>query len=84
MKKPEKVSLINYANSKFTLHQKDCSKSAMTIGGFDKVFSYSPKDIEIDFFEKNSKILEQKRGNGYWLWKPYFIKRALDKLEYGE
>ncbi len=35
--------------------------------------------------EKNKDILSRKRGNGYWLWKPYFILKTLkEKLNYGD
>jgi hypothetical protein len=72
--------LINYANDTFQDCQKINSNSGLRVGLFDKVISYSPKDIERDFFDKNRKILSQARGNGYWLWKPYFIKKTLDML----
>lgn len=74
--------LINYANNTFRKRQKINSKSGLKVGLFDKVISYSPKDIDYDFFNKNYHILCQKRGNGYWLWKPYFIKKTLDMLSF--
>ncbi|MFC1883511.1 hypothetical protein ACFL2O_01965 [Thermodesulfobacteriota bacterium] len=76
--------LINYANNVFRKSQKLNSKTGLKVGLFDEVISYFPKDIEPDFFERNKKILRQKRGNGYWLWKPYFIKKALDILNFGD
>jgi hypothetical protein len=72
--------LINYANDTFQDYQKINSDSGLRVGLFDKVISYSPKDIDRDFFDKNRKILSQTRGNGYWLWKPYFIKKTLELL----
>jgi hypothetical protein len=37
------------------------------------------------FWEKHGKFLESnKRGYGYWLWKPFLIKTFLDKLEEGD
>lgn len=30
-----------------------------------------------DFYLDNKNILDQERGAGYWLWKPYVIKHAL-------
>src|SRR6266498_5640911 len=76
--------LINYANDVFRESQKINSITGKEIGLFDQVISYSPKDIELDFFRKNRKILIQKKGNGYWLWKPYFIKKTLETLDYGD
>jgi hypothetical protein len=38
-------------------------------------------DIDYEFREKNSNILNQKRGAGYFLWKPYFIHKILNAFE---
>ena len=76
--------LINYANKRFKEFQKLNSKTGIKVAGFDKVISYSPEDIDRDFFQKNEKILKCPRGNGYWLWKPYFIKKSLELLDAGD
>ena len=76
--------LINYANRRFQWHQRQNSRSALTIGGFDRVCSFRPCDIDADFAARNRHILEQPRGNGYWLWKPYFISRVLSTLCTGD
>ena len=47
---------------------------------FDHCFSFSKEDIEEEFYQANSKILDQKRGAGYWLWKPYFIFDVLNSF----
>lgn len=78
------ILLINYANNVFRASQKLNSTTGKKVGLFDKVISYGPKDIEKSFFESNRKILSQKRGNGYWLWKPYFIKKSLELLNPGD
>jgi len=78
------IVLINYANSLFRKSQKVNSQTGKSIGLFDKIISYSPKDIDVNFCFLNKKILVQKRGNGYWLWKPYFIKKTLDELNWGD
>lgn len=78
------VVLINYADKHFRTAQRLNSKTAIETGKFDKVISYSPKDIDRDFYRNNSHILKHKRGNGYWLWKPYFIKNTLEKLNEGD
>lgn len=53
-------------------------------GGVDYVFEFGPKDIDKAFREKNKKILEAERGNGYWLWKPYIVKQVLHKMNDGD
>ena len=54
--------------------------SAKKYGGGDKIIPYGPEDIDNDFYEANKSILNERKGNGYWLWKPYFIKKTLEKM----
>lgn len=84
MKRTYKVILINYANKSFRKSQKLNSQTGKKEGLFDKVISYKPTDIDKDFAKKNIEILKQKRGNGYWLWKPYFIKKTLEQMNFGD
>ena len=76
--------LINYANAQYTQSQKLNSKTGLAVAGFDKVISYRPRDIDKFFFLNNAEILSQKEGNGYWLWKPYFIHKSLHFLHDGD
>ena len=51
----------------------------------DEFYGYTPDDIDPEFKKKNEDILNRPRGNGYWLWKPYFLYRTLEeKLDYGD
>ncbi len=52
--------------------------------GFDAVINYKKRHIDRAFYEQHKKILDQKRGSGYWLWKPYFILKTLTKIEEGD
>jgi hypothetical protein len=74
--------LINYANSAYRASQKLNTQTGLDTAGFDDAISYSPEDIDASFREKNKKILDRRRGNGYWLWKPYIIHHALRSLAY--
>ena len=51
---------------------------------FDKQTAYRRTDIGVDFFNENEKILNEKRGGGYWLWKPYFILKTLNMVNEGD
>ncbi|OGI07277.1 MAG: hypothetical protein A2Y40_05420 [Candidatus Margulisbacteria bacterium GWF2_35_9] len=75
---------INYADNIFKKQQKFALTMAKFFGNFDEVISYSKKDIDTDFYKTNKHILEQKRGVGYWLWKPYFVVKTIDKLKNGD
>jgi hypothetical protein len=60
---------------------------AIEFNMFTKIYSYTEKDLmeDTEFFDKNSNfILNNPRGYGYWLWKPYLIKKTLEKMETGD
>jgi hypothetical protein len=76
-----KKYLINYADKTYYNSQKHNSKTGLEIGGFDEVMSYNRLSLDEEFYLKNKHILEQSRGVGYWLWKPYLILKSLEKLE---
>ena len=71
--------LLNYADGKFLQSQLTNSQSGLA-AGFNVVYQMSRSDIDIDFYNKHKAILDQKRGVGYWLWKPYFINRLLSVM----
>lgn len=75
-----KVVLINYANHAFRSSQKRNIATAKATGGFNEIIAYGPKDINAEFLGINQEILRQGKGNGFWLWKPYFVLRTLEKL----
>jgi len=75
-----KVYLISYADKNFKLRQALLNDSARKYG-ITNVISYSRKDLlKTDFYNKNRKILDAKKGAGYWLWKPYFILETLKRV----
>lgn len=75
---------ITYGDENFKKQRENAIKLAKKNGNFDKIILYLPTDIDKEFYEKNKNILSQKRGGGYWLWKPYFIVKTLEKLKEGD
>lgn len=71
-----KIVAISYGSNEFKNHLEYLQKSALEIAKVDEFYGYTPDDIDKDFKNKNSYILSQSRGNGYWLWKPYFIVKT--------
>lgn len=49
--------------------------------GADKVIAYGPDDIAEDYKQKNFHIWNQRRGGGYWIWKPYIIYKTLCEMQ---
>lgn len=41
---------------------------------------FHKKDIDSNFVNENKYILDQYRGGGYWLWKPYIINKTLTEI----
>jgi hypothetical protein len=75
--------LITFTDDNMTIAAKICEASALQNNVHDvKVFG--PKDIDAKFRKANAAILDQQRGCGYWLWKPYFIDRELKKMKDGD
>lgn len=77
------IYAINYANNEYKKAQELNSKTALQHGA-DKVIAYSPEDIDRYFYEINKEVLVCHKGNGYWLWKPYIIKKTLEEMEDGD
>jgi len=75
------IIAITYGDDKFKKARKYNLRTALKVGKVDKVIEYSPNDIDEEFKRKNRKILNQKRGGGYWLWKSYFVLKTLNQME---
>ena len=83
--KKYKIVAISYGNDRYSKQLEFNGKSALEIAKVDEFYGYTPNHIDPEFREKNQYILEKSRGNGYWLWKPYFLYRTLtEKLNYGD
>jgi hypothetical protein len=80
---PKKI-LINYASGAFQESQRLNSETGLRVAGFDRAIPYGRNDVDAEFSSKNKRILSQRRGDGYWLWKPYFIEKALASLSEGD
>lgn len=79
-----KIYLINYADRCYYTGQKLNSSSGLRFYNFDKVIEYGYKDLDDEYKLKNQHILSQTRGAGYWVWKPYIVKKTLEMLQDGD
>jgi hypothetical protein len=60
---------------------------ALKLNIFDNIVPYTDNDLKSDteFWGQHSKFIENNhRGYGYWLWKPYIIKKSMEKLNDGD
>ena len=80
-----KIVAISYGDNKYKKSLEYNGKSALEIAGVDEFYGYGPEDLDEEFKKKNNYILSGIKGNGYWLWKPYFIYKTLKtKLNDGD
>jgi hypothetical protein len=78
------IHFISYGDSKYSIAKTRIHKEATNMNIFSTINIYSPDDIDSVFLSKYMNILSQNRGNGYWLWKEYFILRRLNEIEHGD
>jgi len=76
-----KKHLVNYSDKSHHNAQKENSNSALSVGEFDNVFSFNLQDLGEEFLLENKNIMSQTRGAGYWMWKPFVIKKALEMID---
>jgi len=78
------IYIISYADDRFSKQQKKLSKSIRRISRNYNNIEYGPNDIDKEFYTQNQLILNNSKGGGYWLWKPYIIKKQIEKLNEGD
>jgi len=76
-----RIKLISFADKKFYGNQRLLNLSARK-NGIKYISSYSDKWLRNQsvFWIENNLILNQKKGCGYWIWKPFIILDALNKM----
>ncbi len=80
----KRTIMLCYANYNYYLAQQRLLASARQFNDFDEYYAFAPWDVDSDFRKTHAKIFENTRGDGYWLWKPYFINQMLDNMAEGE
>lgn len=76
--------LINYGDIKFSRAKRLNTWTGKHIAKFDKVYSFSPDDIPVDYRKAHEDIFSYKRGNGLWLWKAYLISKVMEECDEGD
>lgn len=80
-----KIYLVSFADANMTISQKRLEETFLKVPnacGLEKrTMGFRETDIDDHFKFTNDDILTQPRGAGYWLWKPYVIMRALERVE---
>lgn len=86
------VTLLTYADDRFgdpsgrtfLAAQQRCLASGLAPGGCDAVVGVGPGSLDAEFTQRNAEHFKRPRGAGYFVWKPYVVRRQLEALADGE
>jgi hypothetical protein len=79
-----RIVLTNLSNKLFEDSRFRLNESARKFGILE-IRSHDFGELkQTDFYRNNSEILDQPKGIGYWLWKPYIILEAMKTLSEGD
>ncbi len=74
------IWLISYADGENYIANQNGLLASSINKCIDFTKAYRKKHISPAYFEAHKSILSQKRGAGYWLWKPYLILKTLNEI----
>lgn len=75
--------LISFGDEYFKYKKQKLKKDAELTEWFDEVIIHSPETIST-FLTEHKNFVENSRGYGYWIWKPYIILKLLEKINEGD
>ena len=80
-----RTHLVSYADGKgvHLWNQRALLRSAAG-PDFDALVAYRRRHLPEEFQARHRHILEQRRGAGCWLWKPYVIRDCLEHADEGD
>ena len=79
-----KTTFITYGTSEYALQKKHLLNLARESSFFDECYSFGPRDIFPEFYNKHKEIFQFKKGGGYWIWKHEIINQTLNQVKKGD
>lgn len=79
-----KIHFVSFASSNLILTLKRIESEAKKCNFFDQIHTYTEKDIPEFMEQHNDFIYKNKKGFGYWIWKPYIVLKVLNTIEEGD
>jgi hypothetical protein len=74
------IWLISYAEGETYIANQNGLLASSINKCIDSIRIFHKKHIDPAYYAKHQSILSQKRGGGYWLWKPYLIFKTLNEI----
>ena len=80
-----KYYAITFTDEKFQKTRERYTSELKSKNIFEEVIQYSPNDFDEKFLNNHQKFIrENPKGYGFFIWKPYFILKALNTLNEGD
>jgi hypothetical protein len=80
-----KKYFVTFAEGQFKNSISRLRNQVSELNFFDNMYFQSTYDLDINFLKKNLAFINNnKRGYGYYIWKPQIIKQIYDKMEDGD
>ena len=81
----KKIILFAFASKDLIRSAERLLSQASDSNFYDEINIITSNKIDETLKSKIKKLsVGKKRGFGYWIWKPYLIKKIFDKIDYGD
>lgn len=70
------LTAITYADGCCSQSVERNRQSALDVG-VDSAHAYGRRDLDPEWRERHAEVLAQRKGAGWWLWKPYLVLKTL-------
>ena len=81
----KKIILFAFASNDLIRSAERLLSQASDSNFYDEINIITSNKIDETLKSKIKKLsIGKKRGFGYWIWKPYLIKKIFDKIDYGD
>lgn len=73
------IHLVSFASDDLMPQQRLLSSSGLKFGGIDHIDEWTTGRLrKTEYYSRHRGLLSEKRGAGYWAWKPYLIWQRLN------
>jgi hypothetical protein len=78
------IHFMTYGNNIFNDAKNRISQEAKLFNEFKSISVYGPDNIKKWVADKYQDILSQRRGGGYWLWRPFLVYEKMQSIKHND